>query len=228
MGTIKIAIDGPSGAGKSTIARYCARELGFLYIDTGALYRAVGLYIHRHGVDPSDRAAVAALLPKLSVTLAHTEDGQRVYLDGEDVTHEIRKHEISAIASTVSAHPEVRASLLNLQRQLAEENNVVMDGRDIGTVVLPDAQIKIFLTATPEDRARRRYEELLEKGQQAEYEQVLKDLLERDRRDSTRSVAPLRQAEDAIRVDTTGFELSRSSKTILDIIKRRLQECMKR
>ncbi len=228
MDTIQIAIDGPSGAGKSTIARYCARELGFLYIDTGALYRTVGLFVRRGGADPSDREAVASLLPGLSVTLAHGENGQHVFLNGEDVSQEIRLHEISAYASAVSAHPEVRASLLALQQRLATEHDVVMDGRDIGTVVLPGAQIKIFLTATPEDRARRRYEELLEKGQEAVYEQVLQDILERDRKDSTRAVAPLRQAEDAVLVDTTGYELSRSSATILGIIKRRLPECMKR
>lgn len=218
-----IAIDGPSGAGKSTLAKMVAEKLGFLYVDTGAIYRTVGLWVRKNGADPHDAPAVIELLDAIRIELSHGADGlQHMVLNGEDVTQEIRQHEISAYASAVSAIPQVRAFLLEMQRTLARTQNVVMDGRDIGTVVLPDADVKLFLTAAPEDRARRRYEELLARGQQAEYETVLKDLEERDRNDSTRAAAPLRQAEDAILVDTTGNTLEQSFELLLKTVKERL------
>lgn len=223
MSFYSIAIDGPSGAGKSTLAKMIAAELNFLYVDTGAIYRTVGLYAKKNNVDPHDGPAVTALLDSIKIDMNYGEDGlQRMYLNGEDVTTDIRQHEISAYASAVSAIPEVRAFLLEMQRSFARTNNVVMDGRDIGTVVLPDAQIKIFLTADPEDRARRRYEELLQRGQQADYETVLKDLIQRDYNDSHRASAPLRQAEDAVLLDTTGNSLQQSEELLLKTVKERL------
>ena len=203
-----IAIDGPSGAGKSTLARALAKALGYLYVDTGAIYRTVGLQAFRTGADPEDRAAVIALLPGLDIGLGYGEDGeQRMYLNGEDVSQAIRQHEISWYASCVSAIPEVRAFLLDRQRKLAQEHDVVMDGRDIGTVVLPQADVKIFLTAAPEARARRRWLELKE----------------RDEKDSTRSAAPLRQAEDAVLADTTQLDLQQSLDLLIQIAKEQLQ-----
>lgn len=218
-----IAIDGPSGAGKSTLAKMIAERLGFLYVDTGAIYRTVGLWISKNGADPHNAPAVIGLLDTIQIELNYGADGlQHMYLNGEDVTQDIRQHSISAYASAVSAIPQVRAFLLDMQRALARTQNVVMDGRDIGTVVLPDADVKVFLTADPEDRARRRYEELLTRGQQAEYDTVLKDLEERDRNDSTRASAPLRQAEDAILVDTTGNTLEQSFELLLKTVKEHL------
>ena len=219
-----IAIDGPSGAGKSTLAKALARELGFLYVDTGAIYRTVGLKARRAGVDPSDPEQVAPLLEGLDIGMSYGSDGlQHMYLEGEDVTDAIREHEISRYASCVSAIPAVRAFLLDRQRQLAEEHDVVMDGRDIGTVVLPGADVKLFLTAAPEDRARRRYEELLQRGQQADYETVLRDVKERDAQDSGRAAAPLRRAEDALLVDTAGNTLEESAALLLKTVKERLR-----
>lgn len=219
---IAVAIDGPAGAGKSTIARRAAKELGYVYVDTGAMYRAVGLSVLRSGVSPSDREKVGGSLAGVTVSIRYENGEQRVILCGEDVTDEIRSAEVSSAASTVSAYPEVRGFLLSLQKELAVKNNVVMDGRDIGTVVLPDAQVKIFLTASPEDRARRRYEEMLGKGQPAVYEEVLKDLKQRDYNDSHRSVAPLVPAEAAILVDTTGNTLEQSAEQLTSIIKKQL------
>ena len=213
-----IAIDGPSGAGKSTLARALAKALGYLYVDTGAIYRTVGLRAFRTGADPEDRAAVTALLPGMDIGLGYGEDGeQRMYLNGEDVSQAIRQHEISWYASCVSAIPEVRAFLLDRQRKLAQEHDVVMDGRDIGTVVL------LFLTAAPEARARRRWLELKERGQSAGYEAVLRDVKERDEKDSTRSAAPLRQAEDAVLADTTQLDLQQSLDLLIQIAKEQLQ-----
>ena len=218
-----IAIDGPSGAGKSTLAKRLAEELGILYVDTGAIYRTVGLCAKEHGADPTDAEQVVALLDTMEINLSYGEDGlQHMFLNGRDVTEEIRRHEISRYASGVSALPAVRAFLLQMQRRLAAEHSVVMDGRDIGTVVLPKADVKIFLTADPADRAQRRYRELLARGQQAQYETVLQDLLERDARDMNRAAAPLRQAEDAIFVDTTGLTLEESIQTVLRVVKERL------
>ena len=219
-----VAVDGPSGAGKSTLAKLLARELGFLYVDTGAIYRTVGLKAWRAGVDPEDGAAVTALLDGLDIGMRYGGDGlQHMYLDGEDVTDAIRQHAISRYASCVSAIPAVRAFLLDRQRALARENDVIMDGRDIGTVVLPGADVKIFLTASPEDRARRRYEELRQRGQDADYDTVLSDILQRDEHDTSRAAAPLRQAEDALLVDTTGNSLEKSLGVLLDTIKERLK-----
>lgn len=218
-----IAIDGPSGAGKSTMAKRLAAELNYLYVDTGAIYRTVGLSAYRNGVAPEDGPNVEALLPGLNIDMTYGEDGlQHMLLNGEDVTAAIRRHEISHYASAVSAIPAVRRFLLEMQRKFARENNVIMDGRDIGTVVLPDADIKIYLTASAEDRANRRYLELLQRGQQAEYEQVLKDIIERDYRDMNRETAPLKQAEDAILVDTTGIGLEESYRIMLDLIQERI------
>lgn len=219
-----IAVDGPSGAGKSTLAKLLARELGFLYVDTGAIYRTVGLKAWRAGVDPEDGAAVTALLPGLNIDMRYGGDGlQHMYLDGEDVTDAIRQHVISRYTSCVSAIPEVRAFLLDRQRALAREHDVIMDGRDIGTVVLPQADVKIFLTASPEDRARRRYEELCQRGQETDYDTVLRDVLQRDEHDSSRAAAPLRRAEDALLVDTTGNSLEESLGVLLETIKERLK-----
>ena len=223
MNYAAIAIDGPSGAGKSTMAKRLAQELGFLYLDTGAIYRTVGLHALRQGVNPGDEEAVLALLPSLTVTTGYGEDGlQHMYRNGEDVTQAIREHQVSDAASKVSAIPGVRAYLLEMQRQTAREHNVVMDGRDIGTVVLPDAKVKIFLTAQPEARARRRYDELLERGQQAIYEQILQDVIDRDYRDTHREVAPLKQAEDAVLVDTTELSLEESWQKLYEVVQERL------
>lgn len=223
MKVINIAIDGPSGAGKSTMAKRLAQELGFLYVDTGALYRAIALFCARRGLDGADAAAVAACLPEIRLDLAYAEDGtQRVLLNGEDVSGKIRTPEISMLASAVSAVPEVRAFLLETQRALGRSRSILMDGRDIGTVVLPDAQIKLFLTAAPEARAHRRYLELREKGEDVTPEGVLADVLQRDRNDMTRAVAPLRQAEDAVVVDTTQCDLEESYQLLLRTIQERM------
>lgn len=223
MKCFSVAIDGPAGAGKSTMARRVAGAMGFLYVDTGAIYRTVGLAVQRAGIAPEDLEGVAALLPGLKVELDYGADGlQHMYLNGEDVTGEIRQPEISRYASKVSAIPAVRSFLLQKQRDLAAVKNVVMDGRDIGTVVLPEADAKIFLTAAPEERARRRHAELLERGTHAVYEEVLADLLERDRNDTTRSAAPLRQAEDAVLVDTTGISLEDSFTLLLNTVRERI------
>ena len=219
-----IAIDGPSGAGKSTLARALAKALGYLYVDTGAIYRTVGLQACRTGVDPEDRDGVIALLPGLDISLGYGEDGvQRMFLNGEDVSQAIRQHEISRYASCVSALPEVRAFLLDRQRQLAAEHDVVMDGRDIGTVVLPQADVKIFLTAAPEARARRRWLELQQRGEATDYETVLRDVIDRDEKDTNRATAPLRQAEDAVLADTTQLDLEQSLDLLIHIAKERLQ-----
>lgn len=218
--SIAIAIDGPAGAGKSTIARLAAKELGFIYVDTGALYRAIGLAAVRRGYSAEDKADVIALLPAISVELTFNEKQEQiVLLDKEDVSSLIRTPEISMMASAVSAIPEVRAYLLDLQRNMAHSSNVIMDGRDIGTVVLPDAKIKLFLTASPECRARRRYDELIEKGMDVQYEEILKDVIARDYADSHRDIAPLKPADDAILVDTSGEDLNTSVNKLMNIMR---------
>ena len=218
-----IAIDGPSGAGKSTLAKRLAQELGFLYVDTGAIYRTVGLAARRRGIDPAAGEIVAAMLPELDIAMGYGPDGlQHMFLNGEDVTAAIRENDVSACASKVAAISEVRDFLMEMQRRTAREHDVIMDGRDIGTVVLPGADLKIFLTAAPEARAERRYKELLERGQQAEFDQVLREVIERDRRDGSRKTAPLRQAEDAELVDTTGLDLEESFWRLLGLIRDRL------
>ena len=219
---ISAAIDGPVGAGKSSIARTAAKRLGFIYVDTGALYRAVGLYCHRSGTDMSSHEAIAARLPEIHPEIKLADGVQRIYLNGEDVSKEIRLPEISMAASAVSAVPEVRAALLDMQRSIAADNNVIMDGRDIGTVVLPDAQVKIFLTAAPEIRAKRRYDELCAKGVQTTFEEVLTDLNKRDYDDSHRAVAPLKQAEDAVLADTSGLDFEQSCRLVCDIIREKM------
>lgn len=218
-----IAIDGPSGAGKSTLAKRLAQELGFLYVDTGAIYRTVGLAGLRQRLDLSDAAEVVGLLPRLTITMGYGEDGlQHMFLDGEDVTAAIRENEVSACASKVAVIPAVRDFLMEMQRRTAREHDVIMDGRDIGTVVLPDADLKIYLTAAPEARAQRRCRELLERGQQADFDQVLREVIERDRRDTERETAPLRQAEDAVPADTTELDLEGSFQLLLRLIRNHL------
>lgn len=221
MSTIRVAIDGPSGAGKSTMARAAAAALGFLYVDTGAIYRTIGLYAYENGIDPSDGPAVAAALPSIRVELQYDESGrQRMLLNGRDVSEAIRLPEISRYASAASALPPVRAYLLETQRELARKNSVIMDGRDIGTVVLPDAEVKVFLTASAEIRARRRCRELEERGTPQPFEEVLRDLEERDHRDTHRDAAPLRQAEDAVLLDTSALNFQESLETLLGIIRK--------
>lgn len=218
-----VAIDGPSGAGKSTLARSVARELGAVYVDTGAIYRTVGYCAWQRGIDPGAVEEICALLPQLEITMDYDGDGlQRMYLNGEDVTKEIRLPQISMYASRVSALPEVRAFLMDMQRDMARRNSVVMDGRDIGTVVLPQADVKIFLTASVEDRARRRWEELNDRGTPKNFDELLEEIRQRDDNDSRRAAAPLRAAEDAVYLDTTGNTFERSREQILEIIKERL------
>ncbi|MDR3206795.1 MAG: (d)CMP kinase [Oscillospiraceae bacterium] len=214
-----VAIDGPSGAGKSTLARRAAGELGFLYVDTGALYRALALQALQEGVPPGDEASVALLLETARVSLRHEGGTQLVFLSGLDVTLDIRAHEVSRAASDISALPAVRAFLLDRQRALARETDVIMDGRDIGTVVLPGADLKIFLTAAPEDRARRRHTELTARGAALTYDEVLRDLLIRDKNDAERPLAPLKPAPDAVLLDTTGNTFSQSLALILRLIR---------
>jgi len=219
---ISIAIDGPSGAGKSTISREVAKKLGFIYVDTGALYRAVGLHILRNDVVPTDAENVTALLDDINIELKYIVDEQRVFLNGEDVSTDIRTPNVSMAASDVSAIPAVRAFLFDLQRSMGEKYDIVMDGRDIGTVVLPNANVKIFLTASAEERARRRYDELYNKGMDIKYEDVLADIEKRDYNDSNRTAAPLRPADDSIYIDTTGNTLQQSIELLADTIKQRL------
>ena len=219
---IAIAIDGPAGAGKSTIARAVAKELNYIYVDTGALYRTVGLKCSREGVDTDLKCDIEEILKDTNVDIAFVGDEQHVFLNGEDVSDKIRTPEASMMASAVSAVPVVRAFLLDLQRKMARENNVIMDGRDIGTVILPNAQVKIFLTASPEERARRRFVELTEKGMETTFEEVLSDMKVRDYNDSHREIAPLKPAEDSTIVDTTGLTLEESKAAILEVVKNKV------
>lgn len=224
MSIYSVAVDGPSGAGKSTLSKAVARELGVVYVDTGAIYRTIGYYIFREGIDPKDAGAVVAALPLIHVDMCYSEDGlQHMLLNGEDVTEQIRLPEISMYASAVSAIPPVRDYLLEMQRDMARRSSVIMDGRDIGTVVLPDAQVKIFLTADVEVRARRRTAELELRGTTKPFEQVLEEMKQRDWADSHRDAAPLQEAEDAIRVDTTDMDFQQSKEAILQVIRRRTQ-----
>ena len=218
-----VAVDGPSGAGKSTLAKEVARELHITYVDTGAIYRVIGVAAQRREIDPKDEAAVAAMLPELDIGLKHGGDGlQRMYLNGEDVTDAIRLPEISMYASAVSALPTVRAYLLEMQRRFAREQSVIMDGRDIGTVVLPDAEVKIFLTASPAIRAKRRCLELEQRGTPKPYDEVLAEIEQRDYNDSHRAIAPLAQAEDAALVDTSGLDFEQSRALLLKTIRERV------
>ena len=219
---VSIAIDGPSGAGKSTLAKRLAKELGYIYVDTGAMYRSIGLYALRRGVDPKNADAVQALLPGIELGIQLQDGAQHVYLNGEDVSTDIRAEAVGMAASAVSAHPAVRAFLLDTQQNLAKGQNILMDGRDIGTVVLPDATVKIFLTASPEARAERRRKELEEKGQPADFATVLADIQQRDYQDTHRAVAPLKQAQDAVLVDSSDIDFEQTfallKKTILERI----------
>lgn len=224
MKNVSIAIDGPSGAGKSTLARALAKEKGYLYVDTGAIYRTLGSYVRRCGADPGDEAAVLNLLRSAKVELRHGGDGlQRMFLNGEDVSEEIRLPEISKYASAVSAHPGVRAYLLEMQRDLARNHSVVMDGRDIGTVVLPGADVKIFLTASVEARAERRYQELCERGTPEPLDQVRSEIVQRDWDDTHRAAAPLRQAEGAVAVDTTDLDFQESLAALLRMVEEKMK-----
>ncbi|WP_432650141.1 (d)CMP kinase [Huintestinicola sp.] len=220
--SLNIAIDGPAGAGKSTIARKAAAELGFIYVDTGALYRSVAYYCLSKGADVSVPENVEKLLPGITPELRFIEGVQHVFVNGKDVSDRIRTPEVSMAASKVSAISAVRAFLFELQQKIARENNVIMDGRDIGTVVLPNADLKIFLTASPEARAGRRFKELKDKPDAPTYEQVLADIIKRDHDDSTRAVSPLKQAENAVLCDTTEFSLEQSVEMIIGMIKKLL------
>jgi len=213
-----IAIDGPSGAGKSTAAKAAAQRLGFAYVDTGALYRSIGLAVLRAGKSAKDAESVAACLPDIQLRVDYIDGEQRVYLGGEDVSQAIRTPEASMAASDVGKVPEVRAYLLEFQRSLARSQDSILDGRDIGTVVLPDAEVKIFLTASPEIRARRRWEELRGKGIEEPYERVLADVLARDEQDTNRPIAPLRPAQDSVLIDSTGMTLEETIQTVIDTI----------
>ncbi|MDY6017812.1 MAG: (d)CMP kinase [Oscillospiraceae bacterium] len=219
---INVAVDGPAGAGKSTVSRAAAKAMGYIYVDTGALYRAVGVNALRNGIDTKDRQAVAESLSDISVNLVFENGEQKVLLNGEDVSAEIRTPDASMAASDVSAVPKVRDFLFDLQRSIASNNNCIMDGRDIGTVVLPNAKVKVFLTASPEERAMRRFRELSEKGSTVKYEEVLEDLIKRDYNDSHREVAPLKQADDAVLLDTTGMTLEQSVESLIKIIKEKV------
>ena len=215
---ISVAIDGPSGAGKSSLAKRLAKDLGYVYVDTGAMYRSIGLYAVRAGVDPKDEAAVTALLPQIKLAIRLVDGAQHIYLNGEDVSDAIRAENIGMAASAVSAHPPVRAFLLDTQRGLAADQNILMDGRDIGTVVLPKATVKIFLTATPEARAKRRWKEYQEKGVDVSFENVLADVKQRDYQDTHREAAPLKQAEDAVLLDTSELNFEQSFEAMKQII----------
>ncbi len=219
---INVAIDGPAGAGKSTVARAAAKELGFIYVDTGALYRAVGVYCLRNNVITTDADCVGSVLKDITVELKFIDGVQHVFLNGDDVSTEIRLPEASMAASNVSAIPSVRAFLFDLQREIAAKNNCLMDGRDIGTVVLPDAKVKIFLTADPEERAMRRFKELHEKGSTVTYKEVLDDLMVRDYNDSHREIAPLKPAEDSVVINTTGYTLEESINKIIETVKEKM------
>ena len=215
--SIAVAIDGPVGAGKSSIAKECAKRLGFIYVDTGAMYRCIGLFCDRNGVDMDDPVRVSAALSHISLDVKIKDGTQHIYLNGYDVSDEIRLPEISMAASKVSAIPAVRAFLLQLQRDMAESRDVIMDGRDIGTVVLPNATVKIYLTADAEVRAKRRYDEYCAKGMDCDYEEILNTVKKRDMQDMTRAIAPLKQADDAVLLDTSDLSIEEVVDRILEI-----------
>ncbi len=220
---VSVAIDGPAGAGKSTMAKRVAKELGFLYVDTGAIYRTVGYHMWLMGIGPKDADGIRRCLDDVNIEIRHEDDGvQHMILNGKDVTGEIRTPEMSKYASGVSAQKCVRDFLLDMQRKFARRHNVVMDGRDIGTVVLPNAQVKIFLTASAEERARRRFAELTEKGEKVSFEKVLQDMIARDKQDTERAIAPLKAAPDAVKLDTSGNTIEQSIDEILAIVRRKL------
>lgn len=215
---INIAIDGPSGGGKSTLAKKIAQNLGYIYVDTGAFYRSIGLYMYDNGIDPTNKAAVISALDRIKLEMKYVGGMQKVYLNGADVGDRIRLPEMSMYASRVSSIPEVRTFLLSLQKDIAKQNNVIMDGRDIGTVILPDAQVKIFLSASNETRAERRYKELMEKGVKTTYEEVLADIIRRDENDKNREVAPAIAAPDAVMLDNSDMDADETLTAALKII----------
>lgn len=219
---MKIAIDGPAGAGKSSIAKLAAGELGFIYIDTGAMYRASALYAIENGIKITAESFTEEILDKIKIDIRYDEDGQRIFLCGKDVTKRIREADVSIGASNIAVIPAVRLKLVDLQRELAKGNNVIMDGRDIGTYVLPDAELKIYLTASVEERAMRRLKELKEKGQTADFEQVKKDISYRDKNDSEREFAPLKKADDAVLVDSTDMTIDEVKERILELAKEKM------
>ncbi len=216
----QIAIDGPAGAGKSTIAKMVAKELGFIYVDTGAMYRAMALYMLNNNIDANDAEKISATCQSADITIRHENGAQKVYLNGEDVTELVRKEEVGKMASASSVNGDVRRKLVELQQKLASTTDVVMDGRDIGTVVLPDADLKVFLTASSRVRAERRFKELTEKGETCDIDAIEKDIIDRDYRDSHREISPLKQAEDAVLVDSSDMTIDEVAKTIIDLYKR--------
>lgn len=216
---IQIAIDGPGGAGKSTISKAVAAKLGIVYVDTGALYRTIGYYVRRKEIDPHDREAVGAILPEISIEVNYVDGAQHVFLNGEDLGDKIRTPEMSMYASAVSAIPSVRAFLLETQKEIARKNSVIMDGRDIGTVILPNADCKIYLTASAECRAKRRYDELVAKGQDVRFEDVLREMNERDTQDSTREIAPAQAAPDAVVLDNSNLNLEESVDAVIALVR---------
>lgn len=220
--SMNVAIDGPAGAGKSTIAKKVAAEMKYIYVDTGAMYRSLALYFIRQGIDKDDEAKISEACKDCDVTIGYEDGKQQVILNGENVTGLIRTEEVGNMASASSVYKDVRAKLLNLQRKLAKENDVIMDGRDIGTCILPDAQAKIFLTASVDTRADRRYKELIEKGESPDLEKIKKDIEERDYRDSHRENAPLKQADDAVLVDSSDMSIEEVTNAIIDIIKSKM------
>lgn len=219
MKTINIAVDGPSGSGKSTLSRKAAASLGYIYVDTGAMYRTIGLHAYRQGIELKKIEQVIEELANIAIDLKYADGEQLVFLNGENVSSDIRTHIISAYASAVAKIPQVRAFLLDRQRQLAAENNVIMDGRDIGTVVLPNADVKIFLTASPEIRANRRFAELQQRGQSIDYEKLLQDIKDRDYQDSHREIAPLRPSETSIILDTSDLSFDESLIKLIETVK---------
>lgn len=221
MTTYNIAIDGPAGAGKSTIARKTAAKLGFIYVDTGAMYRAMALYFLRKGIDRGDEEAIEAACREITISLEYRDGMQKVFLNGEDVSGLIRTEEVSAMTSAVSVYSAVRQKLLELQRELARSENVIMDGRDIGTCVLPGAQTKIYLTASSRVRAERRFKELEEKGEMCNLEEIEQDIIERDYRDMHRDIAPLKQAEDAVYIDSSRMSIDQVAQAIVDAARER-------
>ena len=217
--SINIAIDGPAGAGKSTIAKKLAQELGYVYVDTGAMYRAMAYYFLQQGIDKTDEDAINAAVDGVDVTIRYVDGAQQVLLNGEDVTGSLRSEQVGNMASNTSVYPAVRVKLVALQQKLAQTTDVIMDGRDIGTCVLPDAQVKIYLTASVGTRAKRRYDELVEKGEQPDLEKIEADIEERDYRDMHREMSPLRQADDAVLVDSSEMNIEQVVSAILEIVK---------
>lgn len=219
-----IAIDGPAGAGKSTIAKMVAQKLGFIYVDTGAMYRSIALYLLEHGVDAKDEAAIAAACPDIQVSITYQDGEQQVILNGENVNGKIRTEQVSMMTSDTSKYPVVREKLLNLQRELAQKENVIMDGRDIGTCVLPGADAKIYLTASAAERARRRYKEQTERGVVCDIKDIERDIIARDEQDMNRAVAPLKQAEDAVLVDSSDMTIEQVVDAIIEVFQEKKTE----